>query len=621
MRRSWPRCCCRCRGSASPKRPRPPGAAWPRCARNTGSASRNSAKSTRPAKPSSWPRSACAATNLLWEKANAYHKEEDWVNLSATLEQIARLQPNFVSVWIFQGWNLSYNISVQFDDYRDRYYWVIRGIDFLKEGTEYNAKEPRLLSKIGYTIANKIGRADERVFYRQLFRDDDDFHGERPKSQRDNWLVGREWMLKAEDAVAEGVPLRGESPLLFYSHPVMCLINYSEALQEDGTFGEVAKDAWRKADVSWREYSNRDLPTQLNVFARLSEMEAYQERSKKAQEELAKYAPDGIRETIMNEKIATLPEEQQALFKADPDSLSREKSLQLAQLKYQLEVQHMEVADRVQGENRAKALQAAADATFADEMARSIEVDRGIVNYEYWTLRCQIEPTDDVLAARKLLYDADQAFTAAELNKARGLYEQGLQSWRKVLDDYPLLLSQVDIVDQLNACCTSSTVRSPIRSCCRTYSIRWRATGARSRRRRPRRTKTPRKPPRTIRPSRSHAMSAAPGAMRAGPRPDRADLDAVKHDRLQFGHFGHGVLRPFLAKTAFLQPAVGHQVRPPLRSPVDVQVAAVDLPGELQCVVDVLGKDARGQSIGRVVGQPNRFVDGNGPRDGHGRTE
>ena len=142
------------------------------------------------------------AANILWEKANDYKKEEDWTNLSATLEQITKLQPNFVNVWIYQAWNLSYNISVEFDDYRDRYRWVIRGIDFLKEGTQYNRDEPRLLLGLGWMIAQKIGKADEHMQFRQLFQEDDDFNGSRPVAQRDNWLVGREWLLKAEQVVA-----------------------------------------------------------------------------------------------------------------------------------------------------------------------------------------------------------------------------------------------------------------------------------------------------------------------------------------------------------------------------------------------------------------------------------
>lgn len=51
------------------------------------------------------------AANLLWSKANEYKKTEDWDALSATLNQITKLQPNFISVWEFQAHNLSYNVS------------------------------------------------------------------------------------------------------------------------------------------------------------------------------------------------------------------------------------------------------------------------------------------------------------------------------------------------------------------------------------------------------------------------------------------------------------------------------------------------------------------------------
>ena len=54
--------------------------------------------------------------------------------------------------------------------------------------------------------------------------------------------------------------------------------------------------------------------------------------------------------------------------------------------------------------------------------------------------RCaaRIEPQDDTLEARKLIYDADQAFTAAQLVKSKQLYDEGLQKWREVLDAYPV---------------------------------------------------------------------------------------------------------------------------------------------------------------------------------------
>jgi hypothetical protein len=389
------------------------------------------------------------AANLLWHKANEYRKTEDWVNLSATLEQIAKLQPNFVSVWIFQGWNLSYNISVEFDDYRDRYRWVIRGIDFLKEGTQYNKDEPRLTSKIGWTIANKIGRADEHVQFRRLFVEDDDFHGPLARDRRDNWLVGRDWMLRAEDVVAKGVPIRGESPLLFYSHPVMCLANYAEALEEEGRFGDVAKDAWRAAGKAWNELANRDLPTQLNVFVRLADKEAYEQKSKAAQAELERLAP-GVREKIRAERLATLTPEERAAYDTPAKDRTAEQYQLMFNVEAKLEIPHLEVSDRVHGENRAAALAAAEAATAADDIANAIEIERGIVNYDYWMLRCRIEPNDDTLEARKLVYDADQAFAAAQITAAADLYLAGFKKWRQVLDAYPDLLHDNNLTDELS---------------------------------------------------------------------------------------------------------------------------------------------------------------------------
>ena len=100
------------------------------------------------------------AVTLLWDRANHYKKVEDWTNLSATLEQMTKLQPNFYSIWDFQAHNLSYNISVEFDDYHDRYAWVMKGIEFLRQGIALNLREPRLLGRMGWFIGQKIGRAD-----------------------------------------------------------------------------------------------------------------------------------------------------------------------------------------------------------------------------------------------------------------------------------------------------------------------------------------------------------------------------------------------------------------------------------------------------------------------------
>ncbi len=115
------------------------------------------------------------AVNIMWQKANEYKKTEDWMGFSAALQQIIRLQPNFINVWRFQAWNLSYNISVEFDDYHDRYLLGDEGDQFHHRRHQHNKNEPRLLYDVGWFIGYKIGRADEKVQYRKLFREDDDF--------------------------------------------------------------------------------------------------------------------------------------------------------------------------------------------------------------------------------------------------------------------------------------------------------------------------------------------------------------------------------------------------------------------------------------------------------------
>ena len=156
------------------------------------------------------------AANILWEKATDYKMKKDWTNFGATLNQITKVQPNFVNVWINQAWNLSYNCSVQFDDYRERYRWVIKGFDFLKEGIRHNELQPRLLWELGRMISQKIGKADETKQFRKLFKQDDDFNGDLPLAERDNWLVGKRWYEDAVKMVEDfGVSMMGQSPLIY----------------------------------------------------------------------------------------------------------------------------------------------------------------------------------------------------------------------------------------------------------------------------------------------------------------------------------------------------------------------------------------------------------------------
>jgi hypothetical protein len=127
----------------------------------------------------------------MWNDANRYKKTEDWTSFQSTLEQLARLQPYFVKVWTFQAWNLSYNISVEVDNVRDRFFYVKQGVNYLKRGIEYLRDNPTLLDDLGWFTGNKVGRADEHKMYRRLFKADKDLAGDVPPERRDNWLVSK----------------------------------------------------------------------------------------------------------------------------------------------------------------------------------------------------------------------------------------------------------------------------------------------------------------------------------------------------------------------------------------------------------------------------------------------
>src|SRR5258708_21558230 len=86
------------------------------------------------------------------------------------------------------------------------------------------------------------------------------------------------------------------------------------------------------------------------------------------------------------------------------------------------------------------------------------------------------------------------------------------------------------------------------------------------------------------------------GFLRGSPRA------AVDDDGLFFGHFGDGRADTFLADAAALQPAIGHQVGPPQRGPIDVNVAGVDLAHRLHSRTDVRAENFCTKAIFAVIG-------------------
>jgi hypothetical protein len=231
------------------------------------------------------------AANVLWTRAEELKRDQDWDRMKATVDLITKLQPHFLSVWTFQGWNLAYNVSVEWDAPEDKYEWIKQGIKFLQEGVKKNDRSPDLVWDTAWTYYHKLGFSDESIILRRLFYDDDDTEFRSyndPETgvkleRRDNFQLGYGWFSRAVNLVDEGesraatgvesnldyvdpVPQRKGRPgdLAFRTMPAHAQTRYAERLEKmsvlgiPATFGEVAKNEWAKALVEWQKFGNYD---------------------------------------------------------------------------------------------------------------------------------------------------------------------------------------------------------------------------------------------------------------------------------------------------------------------------------------------------------------------------
>ncbi len=96
--------------------------------------------------------------NALWIRATELQEEDKFFEMAQLADWITKLEPHFVQVWTVQAWNMSYNISVKFKDFNDRWRWVQRGIALLRdEGLKYNPNETLIYRELAWQFQHKMG--------------------------------------------------------------------------------------------------------------------------------------------------------------------------------------------------------------------------------------------------------------------------------------------------------------------------------------------------------------------------------------------------------------------------------------------------------------------------------
>ncbi len=359
--------------------------------------------------------------NALWDQAIKLQKAQQWDRLQARVDMITKLQPHFLSIWTFQGWNLAYNVSVEWDDPADKYRYIKRGINFLKQGVDRNPKSPDLMWDTAWTYYQKVGMADEAVILRKLFREDEDepFKTDpiTKEIKNDNFLVSLGWFKKSVKLVDEGGTRlapgverekitfvdphenrKGRAgDLGFRSMPAHAQTRYAVSLEKasikgvEATFGERAKNEWEKAKVEWVEFGRFTFPAP-NLLQNQTEKDRDQIQIDNIDD------PEAYEKLTDNQKYWT---------------------------------------------NR-----------WSDQC-----------NYRYWKDRCSAEMEVEGYTARQLFYEGTKALRAGQFitetdkngivrKGAVECYREGLDLWKKLLDRHTVFAD-----DQLNAKDTGLIVR------------------------------------------------------------------------------------------------------------------------------------------------------------------
>jgi hypothetical protein len=95
---------------------------------------------------------------VLWFRVSRLQMEGRYIELVQLANWITMLDPKASEGWVFNAWNLAYNISVMMNRPEDRWRWVQNGIVLLRdEALRFNPRDARLYRELAWMYQHKIG--------------------------------------------------------------------------------------------------------------------------------------------------------------------------------------------------------------------------------------------------------------------------------------------------------------------------------------------------------------------------------------------------------------------------------------------------------------------------------
>ncbi len=412
------------------------------------------------------------ASLLLWNQANEQKKTHNFEGLEATLNLLVKIQPNFVKVWDFQAHNLSYNISVEFDDYEYRYHWVKKGIRFLTKGIAFNKRDHRITDDLGWFTGMKIGYSDEKTEFRRLFRKDRDYHEEmaefiEPDSyylreyEYDNWKMAYQWYTISRNKVLVEGNRKYSGDLLFFMKRPAQIRNMAEAIQTENRANESIQNFWTDASREWMEFGKQPLTVGPGAPITMESFTELDERLEYLRGQLDSYAP-GVRVSFRNELLQSLniSAQDREILDRPVDQRSDDERIGIREIENRLTSSQIAldqmVLEQISVDNRAVAQRIFDQIQNTISDMATLESNNSVANYRYWKVYCQVESERAAVVAHQELFDAselqrksifDDEYTLDPKTKqpvitqlgAISTYEKSFVLWNEILNDKPIL--------------------------------------------------------------------------------------------------------------------------------------------------------------------------------------
>jgi hypothetical protein len=360
------------------------------------------------------------ATDLLWINALEEQKTKNWAQLRTTIDSIIMLQPHYMKVWQFQGWNLAYNVSAEWDAVADRYYWVKEGAKFMDKGIKQNEKIPELYWESGRIYSQKIGRADEWRQFRRYFLVDPDPKYDNGVDQainpegKDNYLVAKGVFHAAnarEDFRVQHIMMRA----LFRSYPYRSQLEYADALQREGIFDTVTQLAWKQGFDEWTGLYGKEEWMSPGGWVILEAQ----------REDVLRLATRDVQQYAEEEYGLTIE------VNADGTKVEIIDDEGSPEIKKKIEE---ELKDRIKLKEH------------------WVNRYQDTTNYRYWKIRAQSEAEQVTVEAHRELFQGDVLFKQGKLDEAKATLMSGMAKFQKMLIKYPALqIEDLTIEEGLNA--------------------------------------------------------------------------------------------------------------------------------------------------------------------------